>query len=390
MKTMIILLFFMLSCSHSGQLNRTPAESLSSEIVPIKTPEELRVNYQKEIVQRLRDARVIYADYELIKRDFPALREISHSQIDQWLLDGTAYMSKPQVAQQLANNPILVTEKTKEAIRPPDYGRALVFPVHDSAGEMIGQIDAKGVGSLNPRPGGHSDGLMTLGESIREYLYEKLVNQLFAHDGSGNKTVGSYAVIDTGFQLKHADGSTSPSGIYLRQSHRRYNGKMSILSEFDSVRIEKILRRYGVTSAGAYRDRYRYDMINIQGTQDKAVLDFGGFLTLKDFGQRKGQHFYGTKTILQATDATLNEGLRVPYDLWGPSVSGIEDPKLDNVWLWSHELADALAKGHASRDDAYQHLQNMLSPVFENLDQNPLPSMNQLSCNQLLMRLLLK
>lgn len=418
-----------------------------------------------EKVLGLEGARVVVADYDLIRRDFPQLRNLSHDEIDQWLLQNTAYMAAPQAQQEGANTRIELSGKERSAYRPPQYGRALVFqadsPFDDemnarlnfvrslmqvadeaqsgaddwsqkkvelkeqfenglkasfdqpsretiersfktleqspnSRAELerdrqalmkielsprnhIGLIDAKGVGALAPRAGGHSDGLATLGEAIREYVYEKMVNTVFTHEDAGLRTVGTYAVIDSGFGVKHQDGSASPGGIVLRQAHNRFDSHASLFSEADSLRIENILRKYGITSAGAYRDVYPYDKINVQGTKSGAVLDFGGFLVVERF-HREAIHFYGQKVLIDPKRDQLvqpDPNLRIPLEVWGTTVSGKEDPKLDNIWLWSHELAAAFREGRAGRDDVLTHVRNLLGPVTSKL------GASKQSCHQL-------
>ena len=47
---------------------------------------------------KLKQAKVILADYDLLKKDFPELGDLDSSQIDQWLLDNCAYISEGQAA----------------------------------------------------------------------------------------------------------------------------------------------------------------------------------------------------------------------------------------------------------------------------------------------------
>lgn len=472
----IVLFIFLLSCTHY------PYRHPSSSTLPVhadlalKNPDELTKTYDINAVERLQAAKIVYVDYELVRRDFPEVAQLDNPQIDQWLLDNTAFMARSQIEQDTVNTHIPVSPESRIAYRPEDYGRALVFAA-ESPTEMnsvqpiikefladlsqvvdsgvlirwdekkshlyaqldkikmqdqnfynkatlvlnklsevssnmlsseqersfsvgfselekmsrtfIGLIDAKGVGAINPRPADHGDGLMTLGEAIREFTYEKMVNRLFIHEGSGLKTVGTYAVIDAGFAVKHPNQSTSQAGIILRQAHARAPGRSSTLSEEQTLRVEKVLRQYGLTSAGAYRQKYDYDLLNVQGTTNGAVIDFGGFLSIDDFKKRDAIHFFGRDVLYSDSDpqrVVVDETIRLPLAQWGSSLSGVDDPKMDNLWIWSHELAQALASGRASRDDAYQHLRNMWGPAFERLDQNPRPT--RLHCQDLLELLL--
>lgn len=348
---------------------RTPAEE-SGYVTnkALRSIQDVHEKSVKEEVVILSNAKIVFADYTLLRRDFPELKNISNDEIDWWLLRNTAIMSGAQAKQEVVNTKINAYD-TKSAYRPPDYGRALVIPVNaPGTEEPIGLIDAKGVGALKPALKDHGDGLATLGECIREFVYEKMVNKVFQHNKSGMKTVGTYAVIDAGFDLKHVDQSTSPAGIVLRQAHTRSTGYMSLFSEADSLRIENSLRPYGITSAGAYRHE-SFERINIQGTKEGAVLDFGGFLSVEKF-TKPARHFYGQKVLIDPKlpgSIQPDENIRVPLSVWGTTVSGKEDPKLDNIWLWSHDLARSFRNGTATRQDANQHVRNLLGPVFEKL-----------------------
>lgn len=380
-KLSVIILCLLFSASCAGPqvasfYERSPAEE-STYVTnnAFRRIEDVHPKSVKEEVVILSNAKIVFADYSLLRRDFAELRTISNDEIDWWLLRNTAIMSSAQADQEVVNTKINSYD-TKSAYRPPDYGRALVIPVNSPGTENpIGLIDAKGVGALKPALKDHGDGLATLGECIREFVYEKLVNRVFQHSQSGIKTVGTYAVIDSGFDLKHVDGSSSPAGIVLRQAHNRYEGKGSLFSDEDSLKIEKILRHYGLTSAGAYRHE-PVERINIQGTKSGAVLDFGGFLAVDHFS-KPAKNFYKYFDPKVLMDPKLpgfvqpDESVRVPLDIWGTTVSGKEDPKLDNVWLWSHDLAKSFRNGTATRQDANSHVKNLLVPVFEKLNLSP-------------------
>lgn len=326
---------------------------------PLRTPSLLR-QPQPELMLRVNSARVVIADYHLIQRDFAETRNMNHKEIDDWLLDHAAYVSKPQAAQNTVNTTI-TTGKEITAFRPADYGRAAVFP----AGS--GLIDAKGTGSQHPLQYDHGNGLATLGESIREFAYEKLVHRITEHAGLDVDTVGCYAIFDLGFDVIHADGSTSPAGMILRQAHERAEGAFSLYDEPMAKRIETEFRRYGLTSAGAYRTN-PVEQLNIQGTKDHhGLIDFGGYLTVEKF-EKPARNFYdqahlfvpGTPDFIQP-----DPKLQIPFELWGYKKAA--DPKLDNPWVWSHELADDLRKGKATRENVEQHIHNLLDKVEERL-----------------------
>jgi hypothetical protein len=350
------------------------AGDVSAQIAnPARDISEVSKDAIPEAARQLRDARVVLADYDLIKKDFPELRSWSNPEIDRWLLNRTAYVSIPQLSSRETNTEIMTSGRQILAFRPPNYNRALVF----TAGG--GLIDSKGNGSLQPYLNGHGNGLATLGEMIREYLYQKLVQKIFDHSHSNLRTVGNYAVLDFGFRVIHVDGSTSPAGAILRQAHARSPGYMSTLPANMALRIEAIMRKYGVTTTGSKRD-LDYDIINAQGTVAGDAIDFGGFLVYKKMikpsalflpnGAESDAVYFvpGSDTDIQA-----DPNFKIPYELWGSSVTQDDDSKTDNPFVWSHELAESLARGTAQRADAEQHLRNLLEPIDRLFAANPRP-----------------
>ena len=346
---------------------------------------------------RVRTARVALADYKLLAKDFPYLAQRSdesdpqwRARIDQWIVDQTAFISIENAHQIQVNTPIAITDEQKIAYRPKGYGRAFVIPV--SCGDQIcGLIDSKGTGvapgmtpSLVPAK---RDGLATLGEITREYLYEKLVEMIFRKEGDLFDTVGSYAVVDFGFDLKHADGTQSRAGYILRQSHIRAIGHNSSLSISKSIKIEKLLRKYGITSSGeTAKGNFVYangqildslvdpsvkgdpfDYVNIQGTnstQRTEVIDFGAYIALETFERDLRNPEALSEVLLKKGSPEFvnpDPQMRVPLEQWGDF--GVHDPKTDRPFIWAHELADAFAKGHADQRAFLNHQNNMLGPV---------------------------
>jgi len=382
---------------------RSPAQVSESHSVleanatPKRQISEIHSQAQPENVKKLSQAKVVMADYDLIRKDFPSLAQSSNVEIDNWLIDNAAYMSESQVTSTTTNTPIPVTQdpaSINNAFRPPEYGRALVFQARDPSdkNKTIGMLDAKGVGAKSPKPWGHADGLATLGEGIREFVYEKLVRRIFWHENLGLKTVGTYAVIDAGFDGVHENGDKSPAGIIVRQAHTRFRGNYpySLFDDDHSLFVENTLRRYGITSAGAYRSPQSLDRINVQGTREGAVIDFGAFLTVEKFTQR-AQHFYGGVDLINPQSPTAvqpDPQVRIPLEIWGTTESGVEDPKNDNLWRWSHELASNWRRGVADRQAFQTHLNNMLGPAEARIatEARKFPS----ACSSRLLRFLVK
>src|SRR3954470_9370402 len=97
-----------------------------------------------EEVLHLPDARVAWVDYNALRHDFPALADMPEAYIDAWLVSNAAYVSKPQAEQAVVNSPIKTDGACRRALRPPNYGRAVIVEVPG------GLLDLKGAGV---RPG---------------------------------------------------------------------------------------------------------------------------------------------------------------------------------------------------------------------------------------------
>ena len=333
--------------------------SVKAEIEkPARKIEEVDTGSKVTHVKKIPGARVVVADYVLLKKDFPQLVGKSNDEIDTWLLSKTALLSETQLGQTAVNSEIVSEPAIQTAFRPHQYNRALVFKVDG------GLIDGKGFGATKPLQQDHSNGLATLGEVLREYLYQKLVQKIFNFEGVSLTTVGSYAVLDWGFREKHADGSTSEAGAILRQAHRRYQSPSSLLDDRQTLEVELILRKYGITTAGAYRFK-AIEQLNVQGTIEGEIIDFGGYLAVERFS-KPSQAFLGGPALISPDSKNFpqpNPKMRIPFQMWGTTVSGREDPKTDNPWIWSHELAEAFAAGRAHRRDVEKHFRNFMDPV---------------------------
>jgi len=304
-----------------------------------------------EEVAKLADAKIAILDYELLRRDFPILKSLTEAKIDRWVLDQVGYISLPQTQQTMVNSQIpIVDGVTREAFRPPDYNRAHVYEVSapDNPSQPIGLIDVKGSGALAPAQESHGNGVGSLGEMIREYLFENLVREVLHDANLENKTVGSYGVISTGFNVIHADGTTSPAGIYLRQAHIRSPQPGSWLPLSDRHVLEVLFNKYGIDPES-----------NIQGTSVSDIIDFGHYSVNEDLSK-------------------IDEKKQVPFELWGHDRNIINIDyaswffsKQDYPWIWSHQLAEDFASGKANREHVLQHMENLLGPVRKKLNLTP-------------------
>lgn len=219
------------------------------------------------------------------------------------------------------------------------------------------------------RPGNKTDGLASLGEMIREYLWEDVVARVFRHSGINARTIGNYAVLDLGFDIIHTDQTKSRAGMILRQAHIRSTRVNSSVSQQQGIEIESTLRRYGLTSSGeTMGGAVDFDYINIQGTGRTDVieiLDFGAFMAVEKFTRPwkslDNGHVYPYANPGDAKYIQPDPALRIDLGMWGDF--GNHDPKDDKPWRWSHELAQALAEGRADRAAVERHLQNFIGPV---------------------------
>ncbi|NUM87956.1 MAG: hypothetical protein HUU37_02015 [Bdellovibrionales bacterium] len=330
-------------------------------------------------MREVRGVRIVAVDYELLRRDFPHLASLPDEGVDRWLLDELSFIADGQTGSNTANTPIQLGKRTRSGFRPASYGRALVLPVEG------GLLDVKGAGAVAPLRGVYETGLASTGEAIREFIWEKAVNRVLAHAGARVTTVGTYAVLDYGFDVFQEDGSRLPAGVVVRQAHTRMP-RGGHLEGNGAAELEAVLRRYGITSAGQHYQKSPDDFANLQGTRDgKAIYDFGAFLSvdrfhkpMRDFHDREMRIPTGKNYVQPDPE------VRIPLDFWGSSETKIQDSRFDNPWVYSHRLAQDFRKGKATRHHVEEHVQNALGPLEERLLSHPSPA----SCADLYGKLL--
>ena len=202
---------------------------------------------------RVDGARVVFADYPLLQRDFPHLRGEAAATIDDWLLRNAAVVSESQTKQSAVNTPIRTTGDRVSAFRPPLYGRAVVVAAD---GSPAGLLDVKGSGvapGLKPLNQTHANGLLALGEALANMAFREVMELIFRRARTGFTTVPEYAVIDLGFDVRDLFGPATPACIQVRQAHRRPAGGVELPlagspEQQVKLEIELLLRRYGATS----------------------------------------------------------------------------------------------------------------------------------------------
>lgn len=272
---------------------------------------------RRERVYRLRDARLVFADYRLLQYDFPwlrsealmagdpALRTLSNrarrarirAYLDQWLLERGGIISEAQQNHREINEPIGVTGETTDAWRPTRYGRALVVPVRSPDGRGSGMLDLKGVGVAPgrvPAQQAHGTGLCLLGEALYDTLMQWVIDEIFRLACPGFFSVPVYGVIDTGFG-KHGNysgiASPQPTGIVVRRAHRRPRNAVELpatgsTEERVKLQVEMILRRYGITSCNdttAIRIKREGGQVRITYGHGPVKYGPAGMRALRDF-----------------------------------------------------------------------------------------------------------
>jgi len=256
----------------------------------LREPEELGASaLAPETVYAVPGARVVFANHELLRHDFPALRAADATTIERWLLDNAAFLSEPQCQPSEVSDGIDTSlARTTLAYRPPRYGRAVVVSVR---GEADGLLDLKGTGvspGSVPRQHIHCDGFLWLGDAIFDYINQCIIEQIFARHGQDASTLPVYGLIDLGLDgrlpwqqlrdryplayvarmeimkrwgadeiARELESATTPVAVMVRRAHRRgpEGQDLPALGSWEQeamLEIELLLRSYGITSCTFY------------------------------------------------------------------------------------------------------------------------------------------
>ncbi|HLE01522.1 MAG TPA: HEAT repeat domain-containing protein [Bdellovibrionota bacterium] len=310
-------------------------------------PVDLPANTVRDEMVRIKEAKVAWADHAVLRRDFPTLRQKTNAEIEQWILDQFAYVSRTQLDLSDVRSAAIPADlsRTRQGFRPPDYNRAAVL----EAGAGQGFVDVKGVGHPEGNAGyvasqqelartsagdpfkmkqlrtqGHSDGLMSLGESIAEVTRQRSAQRLFdlrnAATGSNFQTVESYFIISTPIEILKEGEQTIPAAIYGRQSHI---GRVTGLKVPDDI----------------YTDPFGKKQASSFGT----AVDFGGVLI---------------------EDRRLNSNFGAFPE------ADSKNPQASKAWVWGHETAEAYQK-RGDTKAIYRHIEEMLAPIEGDWKQLP-------------------
>lgn len=256
---------------------------------PLREISELDDNgVRLDHAKRVSSARLVFAHHEILQHDFPwladeallqqqaKLRKLPERERverlrqvrEGWLLEHAGIISTAQAKQTVTNTRIQVAGKARVVWRPTNYGRACVVPVSAPLGEerLAGLIDVKGTGvskGIIPALQHHSSGLCTLGEVLREVLFQFLIDELFQRAAPWFWTLPIYGVIDLGFDARTRGGERLPAGLLVRRAHQRPAGGIQLpwrssIHERTQVAIELLLRNYGLTSANR-GTRFRFE-----------------------------------------------------------------------------------------------------------------------------------
>jgi hypothetical protein len=330
-------------------LHGAPTRADLPHFVPAKTVAEVLGGTKKivSVVTKVKTARVLIADYDLLIEDFPYLAGKTHAEIDQWILDHAGYIATSQTfGDDITHTPIeLDHSDVKLATRPVTYRRALVLDVEG------GVLDLKGAGAEVPLLSSHRNGLMETAEAIREHFFTKAVKKIFAASNSKFGVVDSYAVIDWGFHQKDLKtGAHFRSGSILRRGHVRDLANTSVQGQLTNgmmVEVEKELRPYGVTSAAIrpmpYVELGKIDALNVQGTKDsKFIFDFGSFKVKRKF-ERQALSLVDWNDVANDRKRGRDVEIHFKYDEGiGPQVDPLHHL---NYELWNGAGDDASGEG---------------------------------------------
>jgi uncharacterized protein YeeX (DUF496 family) len=330
-----------------------------------RADEKIRPQSYKEFSDRsiqkhyfLPAATVAYANYQLLRQDFPKLTQLSDEEIDHWILDNFAYISESEL--QLRGLRISDFEvdmsKFKDWLQPGSYNRAAIAQAKLGE-ENIGLIDLKGSGhkqisivrtliqdfkkimaikndikrqsEFNKfKTRDHNDGVASLGEIFSEITRQMAVQESFdiynAKMGTDFETVEAYFAIDAHFDILKP-GEQIPAGIIGRQAHWRGNSALQ-----------------------APLSIYRDDLGGFQASIFDSAVDFGGvILTETDLQKTFGDP--------QAYLIETNSGLK-------------HDAQKSNAWIYAHETARDFRQAvkynyHLARKMVINHIQMMLEPL---------------------------
>jgi len=203
---------------------------------------------------RLRKAKVMCADYNLLRRDFKdALVSLSDAEIDRWLLENVAFISQGQVAriseggdhhallgigsEGNAIQDLLDDSQCKMGLRMRAGGRAATlfagdhYSFSDEGFLVANLVDVKGCGThanVACKKVSHT-GFLGKTDALRDLAVQRLIQRICELEGEQDAwgTVRFYGIIDSGLKYRSdiADPATGVMGdscvLALRQAQSR-------------------------------------------------------------------------------------------------------------------------------------------------------------------------
>lgn len=344
---------------------------------PERTIEDVYPGASSERMVRVATASVAIADYGLILSHFPFLMGRTQADIDRWILDsGGAYISETQAKQAIVNTPIQLTGEWRMAYRPPGYGRAVIYDVSYEGYRGLIDSNGDGAGPLHPPThDSHGNGLGSEAEKLRDFLFENAFRASLIHANSEIGSIGSYAVIRLGFDMRYPDGNTIPAGKYMRPGHKR----LLYQDHHDNIRAGWLPAEY---KDDVLRHISRYGFYtgweaNIQGVRKNGrtfVFDYGHWIVWKGMVPENGI-WVDPALAPNFSQWGWDEanGPRRDRDQWATS-------QLDRPFVWSRDVSYAGKFGRGN-EDVINHYNNMVVPYLETLGVGVVPS-----CEALLVR----
>lgn len=294
--------------------------------------------------------KLAWADYELIRFDFPFLRDKSDEDIETWIRSEYSYISQNQLLLNgIRNSPIILNERRQAKTRliPHSYKRASVADVIDPVtSKVVGLMDLKGTGNsyfengepnLPPRNSpnyeealkaeqdrDHSDGLVALDEAIAEVSRQKALQILFEtinkKTGAFLQTSEIYFVLAMPMRILKNKGQRIPTAVIGRQSSWLRGHRYGVYLK-NKVNKE-LARSYDDLLGDRQHDGFG------------AAIDFGAVQIAGEFELRFGMQ--------------------------DPKANPEFIPKESKPWLLGRAAAKAFLKGDGQA--VYNHLETMLTP----------------------------
>ncbi len=213
-------------------------------------------------VQTLSPKSVLYVNEFALRRDFSFLGDVLDCR--EFVARVGSILSEPNFDAPDVNLPPDRGCVEATCLRPPRYGRAGVVDAREilgicgNGGQAL--VDVKGIGVApgnTPLPCNRRTGLLTVLDAIQELINQVLLDGIFEREGVDVACNEIYGITFAGiYGYSQYFRDFVPCVSLLRRAHLR-NADNNELSPFGSeenaakVRIERLLRRYGVTSAPA-------------------------------------------------------------------------------------------------------------------------------------------